>query len=762
MRKTFSKCALDGVLGLFTMIKILMLIPLQLITISLLTDSAFSYQILARSWRRSHNQSPKILFGRPPKRPFLSPYAPEAGDTKVARFVLSRANFISSSTSFKLSLSLDGDSTRSTDGGSIISNVTSCLCSIIPKKDKYSLFRKQELLVSLTVLAYILQINVLKKQSMNSGDETLMNAGVKKDDVNVSLSLDKEKDGGAVVGTMFIDKVSVGNGSDTESNQITKDGVLPIIPDENPKIGLQSLGRSKEANAIDTRDDNLESSSSNVSMKPIRESTEVKQLLKEKNDGEAYNDKDESVLATSSIHAQDATELEQSDAEENGINNELRHSDCLKSVSRSLKETAGLEQANADGDPHFSDFPSFFTPDMQKINPLIKIFKNERLQHDTNESGTEDVFLSPENALTEEVTTHLECEKGDKKLTKDEHLLRDMKESVTNDVSISPEKSLLEEVVALSQSDKKSKEPLVNESMLRDKPELATKKSSPSLESFFMEEIVTISSDKGNKELKSENLQFTTLVESTGPFRDKRLFPVFVSGFEIVMKNNRRLLSETKKTETGTSSTSPETAFVREIVTFSHSDKESKELLKSESVLHDTKELVRENLSLSAVDEVATFSSDKEGKSQLENKHSQFTTLVESTGPFRDKRLFPVFVSGFKIARKYNRRLLSETKDTEKGTSSISPEPTFAKEIVTFSKSDKESKESLKNESVLRDTKEMVGEDLSLSAEKVFVDDIDDLGERAFAILCDLGMVDVSPDPGNSDYDHAYDDEYCT
>jgi len=68
----------------------------------------------------------------------------------------------------------------------------------------------------------------------------------------------------------------------------------------------------------------------------------------------------------------------------------------------------------------------------------------------------------------------------------------------------------------------------------------------------------------------------------------------------------------------------------------------------------------------------------------------------------------------------------------------------------------------LKNESVLRDTKELVGEDLSLSAEKVFVDDIDDLGERAFAILCDLGMVDVSPDPANSDYDHAYDDEYCT
>ena len=46
--------------------------------------------------------------------------------------------------------------------------------------------------------------------------------------------------------------------------------VLPQVADENPEIGLQILGRSKEANAIDTQDDNFKSSLSNISLKPIR------------------------------------------------------------------------------------------------------------------------------------------------------------------------------------------------------------------------------------------------------------------------------------------------------------------------------------------------------------------------------------------------------------------------------------------------------------------------------------------------------------
>jgi len=33
--------------------------------------------------------------------------------------------------------------------------------------------------------------------------------------------------------------------------------------------------------------------------------------------------------------------------------------------------------------------------------------------------------------------------------------------------------------------------------------------------------------------------------------------------------------------------------------------------------------------------------------------------------------------------------------------------------------------------------------------------------DRAFAILVDLGMVDISPDPEDPNYDSSLDDEYC-
>ena len=35
-----------------------------------------------------------------------------------------------------------------------------------------------------------------------------------------------------------------------------------------------------------------------------------------------------------------------------------------------------------------------------------------------------------------------------------------------------------------------------------------------------------------------------------------------------------------------------------------------------------------------------------------------------------------------------------------------------------------------------------------------------DLGERAFSILVDLGLIDIHPDPESSDYDHSNDDEF--
>ena len=35
-----------------------------------------------------------------------------------------------------------------------------------------------------------------------------------------------------------------------------------------------------------------------------------------------------------------------------------------------------------------------------------------------------------------------------------------------------------------------------------------------------------------------------------------------------------------------------------------------------------------------------------------------------------------------------------------------------------------------------------------------------ELGEKAFAILVDLGMVEVSPDPSSPDYDSSRDDKY--
>lgn len=37
---------------------------------------------------------------------------------------------------------------------------------------------------------------------------------------------------------------------------------------------------------------------------------------------------------------------------------------------------------------------------------------------------------------------------------------------------------------------------------------------------------------------------------------------------------------------------------------------------------------------------------------------------------------------------------------------------------------------------------------------------LEDLGDRAFSILVDLGMVIVSPDPNASDYDSSQDDEF--
>jgi hypothetical protein len=33
--------------------------------------------------------------------------------------------------------------------------------------------------------------------------------------------------------------------------------------------------------------------------------------------------------------------------------------------------------------------------------------------------------------------------------------------------------------------------------------------------------------------------------------------------------------------------------------------------------------------------------------------------------------------------------------------------------------------------------------------------------DRAFAILADLGMVEMSPNPNDPNYDHSQDDEYC-
>jgi hypothetical protein len=38
---------------------------------------------------------------------------------------------------------------------------------------------------------------------------------------------------------------------------------------------------------------------------------------------------------------------------------------------------------------------------------------------------------------------------------------------------------------------------------------------------------------------------------------------------------------------------------------------------------------------------------------------------------------------------------------------------------------------------------------------------ITDLGEKAFAILLDLGLVQLSPDPDDPDYDHSQDNEFC-
>ena len=37
---------------------------------------------------------------------------------------------------------------------------------------------------------------------------------------------------------------------------------------------------------------------------------------------------------------------------------------------------------------------------------------------------------------------------------------------------------------------------------------------------------------------------------------------------------------------------------------------------------------------------------------------------------------------------------------------------------------------------------------------------IDDIGKRAFAILVDLGMVTINPDPRSSDYNDSHDDEF--
>ena len=62
-----------------------------------------------------------------------------------------------------------------------------------------------------------------------------------------------------VVGTGFVDSI----------------GGSPTSCRWKPQIGLQILGRSKEANAIDTQDDNFKSSLSNISLKPIRNWTEI-------------------------------------------------------------------------------------------------------------------------------------------------------------------------------------------------------------------------------------------------------------------------------------------------------------------------------------------------------------------------------------------------------------------------------------------------------------------------------------------------------
>ena len=61
-----------------------------------------------------------------------------------------------------------------------------------------------------------------------------------------------------------------------------------------------------------------------------------------------------------------------------------------------------------------------------------------------------------------------------------------------------------------------------------------------------------------------------------------------------------------------------------------------------------------------------------------------------------------------------------------------------------------------------RDEKEARKQPKSGEEEKILADRYGamELGERAFAILVDLGMVEISPNPSSPDYDSSRDNEY--
>lgn len=109
----------------------------------------------------------------------------------------------------------------------------------------------------------------------------------------------------------------------------------------------------------------------------------------------------------------------------------------------------------------------------------------------------------------------------------------------------------------------------------------------------------------------------------------------------------------------------------------------------------------------------------------------------------------------------------AEKKAEEEIVKAKTAEEARAEEAAAKAKAEEEARAEVEKEEAERQANEVAeANDTKLTVEEMSSDkkfsSIEDPGERAYEILLDLGMISVSPDPSDPNYDNSNDDEYVS